>query len=93
MILAAAILIYWFAAFWMLFAMGWPIRAGLLMIIACVLPFSPLFVTDEPIGPGTGLLALATLPFIVLALLAVLVGTVKAVARKLRVSSRSSAGL
>lgn len=93
MILTSAILLYLFPALWMLFRKRWPVRAGLSMIGACVLPFLSLLTTDEPMGPGGGILILAILPFVALALLIILVGTIQALVRQVRARRHISVGL
>ncbi len=84
MLITSAFLLYLFPGFWMLFRKRWPIRAGLAMLCACILPFGPLFWSDEPIAPGTGMLILAVLPFVALALLIILAGGVRVIVRQAR---------
>jgi hypothetical protein len=75
----------------MLTRKGWPIRAGLTMLLASLLPLAPILFVDGEISPGTGIHMLAAASFVLLALLTIGGGVVVALIRAARRRAPSTA--
>ena len=67
----AAVLLYIFPPPWMLVRKGWPIRAGLTMLAASLLPLLPMIGTERELPPGAGIPAFALAPFVLLAMVVI----------------------
>ena len=81
---AAALLLYIFLPLWMVVRKGWPIRAGLTMLLASLIPLVPILFVEGEYPPGAGLLLLVVAPFVLLALLAIIAGILAAALRTVR---------
>jgi hypothetical protein len=60
----------------MLAGKGWPIRAGLVMLVTSLLPLVPFLATGERLGPGFGMFVVVLFPFFAVAILTILGGII-----------------
>jgi hypothetical protein len=67
----AAGLLYIVPPAWMLARKGWPVRAGLTMLAASLLPVAAMLAAGEDLPPGAGLALLMLAPFVLVALLTI----------------------
>lgn len=68
---------------WML-SKGWPIRAGLTMLLAATCPIAGMLANNDDLPPGAGLLVFAALPLVLVAVLIIMGGVVAAAVRAIR---------
>ena len=79
-----SMLLYVILPAWML-SRGWPIRAGIAMMVAALLPWAVLFATEPPPwGPGAGIALMITAAMLLLALVPIAIGIGSAMLRLLR---------
>ncbi|HYI47084.1 MAG TPA: hypothetical protein VEX35_01335 [Allosphingosinicella sp.] len=83
MIFAAAILLFFVPPLWML-SKGWPVMAGLTMLLAVMLPIVAMLAEYDDLPPGAGIVIFAAMPFALVALLTIAGGMVAAVGRMAR---------
>ena len=72
----AAVLLYIVPPLWMLAGKGWPVRAGLTMLAASLLPFAAMVASGEGRSPGAGMAAFMLGPFVLVALLTIAGGAI-----------------
>ena len=80
----AAVLIYIFPPLWLLVRKGWPIRAGLTMLAASLLPLLPMIETERELPPGAGVPAFVLAHFVLLAMAVVCGGILAGFVRSYR---------
>lgn len=90
MITAITVLLF-IPPIWML-SKGWPIRAGLAMLLAVLLPIAAMLAAYDDLPPGVGMVLFAAIPFLIVAML-VLAGGIIAAAVRLAKRHSSVRGL
>ena len=75
-IIWAAVLLYIVPPAWMLARKGWPVRAGLTMLAASLLPIIAMAASREGLSPGAGVALFMLGPFVLIALLTILGGMI-----------------
>jgi hypothetical protein len=63
---------------------GWPIRAGLTMLLAAILPTAVMVAETDDLPPGAGFVIFVAIPFVLIALLTIIGGIVAAVVRAIQ---------
>jgi len=67
----AAVLLYIVPPIWMLVRKGWPVRAGLTMLVAAMLPVAAMVASGEDLSPGAGMAVLMLAALVLIALLTI----------------------
>lgn len=80
----AAVLLYIFPPIWMLVRKGWPVSAGLTMLVASMLPIAAMVASGEDLSPGAGMAVLMLAPFVLIALLTIGGGVIADTIRALK---------
>lgn len=83
MIYAGAMLLFFGPPLWML-SKGWPVMAGVTMLLAVMLPFVAMLAEYDDLPPGAGMVVFAAIPFALVALLTIAGGMIAAVTRTVR---------
>jgi hypothetical protein len=84
LVVPISILLYLILPAWML-SRGWPIRAGIAMMFAALLPWAVVFATEPPPWePGAGIALMFTAAMLLLAFVPIAIGIGYAMLRLLR---------
>lgn len=83
-IIWTAVLLYIFPPIWMLARKGWPVRAGLTMLVASLLPVASMAASGDDLTPGAGVAVFMLAPFVLIALLTIAGGVIANAFRALK---------